>query len=120
MSCDAKLTEADLRLVSPALVSAKRDDLLIQLYVFLSKLEPLTPSGLGALGLAYEHNDQPAEARESLEKAFAAGTPSAKILVHLLRTAHEQKDYRDSLAYLAHARDLQPHNALLHHCVALV
>src|SRR5260370_13624161 len=47
MSSDPKLTEVDLRRVSPALVSAKRDDLLIQLYVFLSKLVPLPSSGLG-------------------------------------------------------------------------
>src|SRR5258708_12341356 len=52
MSSDPKLTEADLRLVSPALVSAKRDDLLIQLYFFLSNFDPLTPSLLGALVLA--------------------------------------------------------------------
>jgi len=120
MSSDPKLTEADLRLVSPALVSAKRDDLLIQLYVFLSKLEPLTPSVLGVLGLAYERNDRLAEARESLERAFAAGTPSAKILVDLARIAHEQKDYRGSLGYLAHASDLEPGNASLHYDFALV
>ena len=120
MSSDPKLTEADLRLVSPALVSAKRDDLLIQLYVFLSKLEPLTPSVLGVLGLAYERNDQLAEARESLERAFSAGTPSAKILVDLARIAHEQKDYRGSLGYLAHASDLEPGNASLHYDFALV
>src|SRR5260370_42077860 len=106
MSSDPKLAEGDLPLGSPALVSAKRDNLLIQLYVFLSKLEPLTPSGLGALGLAYERNDQPAEARESLEKAFPGGTPSAKMLVDLARIAHEQKDYRGSLGYLAHASHL--------------
>ena len=41
-------------------------------------------------------------------------------LVELARVAHEQKDYKGSLGYLAHARDLEPDSARLHYYFGLV
>lgn len=66
---------------------------------------------LGQLGLLYSRQDQLAQARDTLERAEQAGDPSAEMLSELARTAYRQRDWEGALGYLAHARELDPHNA---------
>ncbi|MEJ7618017.1 MAG: tetratricopeptide repeat protein [Pyrinomonadaceae bacterium] len=46
--------------------------------------------------------------------------PSVALLLELARVAHQQRDDKGSLGYLAHARDLEPRNASVHYYFGLV
>ena len=114
-----RLSEQDARQAIPGLQAGKRDDLIVALLENLQKRQPLTPGMLRTLGLTYERTNQLVEARADLEK-FAVANLSVASLLDLARVAHEQKDYKGSLGYLAHARDLEPNNANLHYYFGLV
>jgi tetratricopeptide (TPR) repeat protein len=85
----------------------------------LQKRQPLSPEGLRALGLAYERTNKLADARRTLEDS-ATRKLSVAALLEVARVAHEQKDFKGSLGYLAHARDLDPGSARLHYYFGLV
>jgi tetratricopeptide (TPR) repeat protein len=72
------------------------------------------------LGLAYETSGRLKEARLTLEQYVTGGHLSVASLIELARVAHEQKDYKGSLGYLAHARDLAPNDASIHYSFGLV
>jgi tetratricopeptide (TPR) repeat protein len=72
------------------------------------------------LGLAYEGSGKLDEARSVLETFFTAGPPAVGPLMELARVAYEQHDYKGSLGYVAHARDLQPDNASIHYSFGVI
>jgi tetratricopeptide (TPR) repeat protein len=113
------LSEQDARQAIPGLQVGKRNDLIVALLESLQKRQPLAPEMLHTLGLAYEGTNKLAEARASLEKSAVANLSVASLL-ELARVAHKQQDYKGSLGYLAHARDLEPDNASLHYSFGLV
>lgn len=119
MLASPDLSEQDVRQAIPGLRAGKRDDLLVTVLESLQKRQPLAPELLHTLGLAYEGNNQLIEARASLEKSTVASLSVASLL-ELARVAHKQRDYKGSLGYLAHARDLEPENASLHYSFGLV
>src|SRR6185437_10054956 len=80
----------------------------------------LSPALLYALGTAYARTNRLADARATLEKSAAGNTMSVPLLLELARIAHQQQDYKGSLGYLAHARDLAPANAGIHYDFGLV
>lgn len=75
---------------------------------------------LWRLGWHYERQGKLAQARETLEHADQAGPPSVEILSELARVAYQQHDREGALGYLAHARDLDPHNAGTHFFFGIV
>jgi tetratricopeptide (TPR) repeat protein len=52
--------------------------------------------------------------------APAAGAPAAAHLIDLARAAYARRDFKQTLGYLAHARDLEPRNAGVHFFFGLV
>jgi tetratricopeptide (TPR) repeat protein len=103
--------EQDAMQVLPALRAAHRADLIEQLFAAANEKNPLSADGLRILGLAQEGEGKLEIARKTLELAFAQSSASVPILVDLTRVAKAEKDYQGALGYLAHARDLQPHDA---------
>jgi tetratricopeptide (TPR) repeat protein len=113
-------SELDVRQMLSALAVSKRDDLIISLLDSLGTRKPLSPETLRILGLSYERENKLNEARATLERSVTSGNLSVASLLELARVAHEQQDYRGSLGYLAHARDLDPDNARIHYYFGLV
>ena len=108
------VSEDDLRPILPDLVTHGRDDLALRFLGRLRAQSLASPDALRQLGLLYEGQKQLDRAREILEQAAAARTPSVPLLVDLARVAHEQHDDRGALGYLAHARAKEPDNAGVH------
>lgn len=115
----ADLSEQDVQQAVPGLLTGKRADLIIALLENLQKRQALSAESLHTLGLAYEQAHKLAEARSSLEAAIGTSF-SVPSLLELARVAHKQRDYKGSLGYLAHARDLAPDNANLDYYFGLV
>ncbi len=110
---NADLTEQDANECIPTLRTARRADLIEILLKAAAAHQPLSPSGVRMLGLAQEASGERAEARATLERAFAAGGGSVGTLVDLTRVAEAAGDHQGALGYLAHARDLDPKDAAL-------
>jgi len=107
-------SEADAQTIAPALASAKRDDVIVGLEEALAERGTLSGQSLHTLGVAYEKTGQLSDARSALEQAFSSlGSSSTDILLELARVGQEQKDYKASLGYLAHAEDLNPKDATI-------
>ena len=113
-------SEADADEITPSLVTAKRDDLVVALLEKLQTRAELSPSALRDLGLAYEREGRFPEARAAIEKFVAKGNLSVPSLLVLAKIAREQQDYQGALGYLAHARDLEPANANIHYFFGVV
>ncbi len=114
-------SEADAQTIAPALASAKREDLIVGLEEALAKRGTLSGQSLHTLGLAYAKTGQLSKARSALEQAFSSlGSSSTGILLDLARVGQEQKDYKGSLGYLAHAEDLNPKDATIPYYFGIV
>jgi tetratricopeptide (TPR) repeat protein len=112
-------TEADAIQILPALLAIGRSDLSVQLLSAAAARAPLSPSGLHSLELAQESSGNLDDARNTLERAFAAAPTSTVVLVDLARIARSQKDFRGALGYLAHACDITPGDARLRYYFGL-
>jgi tetratricopeptide (TPR) repeat protein len=66
------------------------------------------------LAAAYERHGQFDKARATLEAVVASDPKDIRPLLELARIAEKQKDFKGSLGYLAHARDLKPDYAPIH------
>jgi tetratricopeptide (TPR) repeat protein len=117
---DLNFSEPDAQQTLLGLRAGKRNDLVISLLESLQARQPLSPELLRALGLAYEGTDRLVEARAALESSITAESLTVGSLLQLARVARKQQDYQGSLGYLAHARDLEPNNAGIHHYFGLV
>jgi len=104
------LTEQDADACLPALLSARRADLIEEIFKAVASLHPLSFAGLRTYGLALEAEGRLADARIQLEQAYSADPSSVSVLEDLARVAHAEKDNLGALGYLAHARDLEPAN----------
>jgi tetratricopeptide (TPR) repeat protein len=113
LASDPDLTEQDADACLPALLSARRADLIAELFKAAASLHPLSSAGLRTLGLALEAEGNLADARIQLEQAYSASPTSVSTLEDLARVAHAAKDDFGALGYLAHARDLQPKDPAL-------
>lgn len=107
------LTEQDADTCLDGLRSARRADLIEQLFSAAATHQALTPDGLRILALAQEAEGKFPAARSNLESAFAANSASVGFLEDLARVAKSAGDNQGALGYIAHARDLQPDNASL-------
>ena len=117
LSANPDLTEADADTCLPALQKARRADLIEAL--FASVRNP-SADALRILALAQEANGKLKDARATLEDAFIKSNNSVVILEDLARIARAQNDNDGALGYLAHARDLAPHDPQLPYDFAAV
>lgn len=120
LAITSDLSEDDISMIVPFLHKANRDDITIMLLEKLQEGHALSPLLQHSLGLAYEATGKLSEARSTMERYVTHGNLSTSALVELARVAHEQKDYRGSLGYLAHARDLDPNDAAVHYSFGMV
>jgi len=117
---DPEFSEADAQQTLSGLGAGKRDDLVIFLLQGLQKRRVLSPQLLHALAMACARAQRWADARAALETLATGENLSPAPLLELARVAHEQRDYKGSLGYLAHARDLAPDRASIHYDFGLV
>lgn len=110
LAANSALTEQDADTCLPALLKARRADLIAGIFSTSDARQPLSAQGLRTLGLAEEANGKLTEARATLERAFAADVTKEIVLEDLGRVAKAQGDEKGALGYLAHARDMQPGN----------
>jgi tetratricopeptide (TPR) repeat protein len=120
LTASPDFSEPDVREMLSGLRAGKRHDLIVDALLSLRKRGPLPPDLQHALGLAYEASGELDEARSALEQFFAAGTPAVSPLMELARVAYEQRDYKGSLGYVAHARDLEPSDASIHYSFGVI
>src|ERR1035437_1066604 len=113
LAAQADLAEADVGEIMPALLAARRADLVDVLLSAAASHQALSAAGLHTLGFAQEAEGRLPAAQDTLERAFAADSTSKTILVDLARVAEARKDYTGALGYVAHARDLDPKDASL-------
>jgi tetratricopeptide (TPR) repeat protein len=107
------LAEGDVVAILPR-VEKHNEDLAQSMLEGLAKRQLAGRDALTQLGWSYQRQDKLPQAREVLEQAEQAGPPSVAILSELARVAYQQHDRDGALGYLAHARDLDPHNAGIH------
>ena len=120
MRQSSDLSESDVSLIVPVLHSAGREDLTVTLLETLQQRQRLSPPMQHRLGLAYEASGRLSEARSTLERYVTDGNLSVHPLLELARVAYKEKDYRGSLGYLAHARDIDPKDASIHYSFGIV
>jgi tetratricopeptide (TPR) repeat protein len=120
LTAHAALTEADVLSVLPALPSGQGDDVAARMLDGLDRRGLASPRALQAMAAIHIRSGRFTEARQALERAAAAGGPSAALLIELARTAVKLKDHKGALGYLAHARSLEPANAMVHFLFGMV
>lgn len=120
LTANPDFSEPDVRQLLPGLRYGKRYGLIVDALLSLQKRQPLPPDLQHDLGLAYEGAGKLDEARSTLEAFFAAAPPAVGPLMELARVAYEQRDYKGSLGYVAHARDLQPDNPSIHYSFGMI
>ena len=114
------LTEADVLAVLPALPNGSADAVAILMLDALDRRGLASPRALQALATIYVRQSRFTDARRVLERAAAAEGASAPLLMELTRAAIKEKDYKGALGYLAHARSLEPNNAMVHFLFGMV
>ncbi len=107
------LSEGDVVAILPR-VETHDQALAVWMLEELVKRQLAGREALWQLGRYYQREEKLPQAREVLEQAEQAGPPSVEILTELARVAYQQHDRDATLGYLAHARDLDPHNAGIH------
>jgi tetratricopeptide (TPR) repeat protein len=114
------LAEADVLSVLPALTGGTGDTNAAMMLGGLERRGLATARGLRALAAIHVRASRFAAARETLERAVAAGGATAPLLVDLARTAIKLTDYPGALGYLAHARSLEPGDPAIHFLFGMV
>jgi tetratricopeptide (TPR) repeat protein len=113
------LTEADVLAVLPALPIGSSDAAILMLDG-LDRRGLASPRALQALATIYSRESRIDDTRRVLERAVAADGATAPLLMELAGAAVKQKDYQGALGYLAHARSLEPNNAMVHFLFGMV
>jgi tetratricopeptide (TPR) repeat protein len=114
------LAGPDVRPILPTLAAHGREDLARRLLEALRARGQASPDDLRSLGLLQEKEGQLAAARETLEEAARGRPDHVGLLLDLARVAHEVRDHKGALGYLAHARALEPGNARIHFFFGMV
>jgi len=112
-------SEADVRQVMLGIRPGTHADVTIAVLEALAKRQQLPADLEHNLGLAYAQAGKLDDARSVLEK-FAVEHLSVPSLFDVAKVAYKQRDYRGSLGYLAHARDLAPDNPSVHYSFGVV
>jgi tetratricopeptide (TPR) repeat protein len=120
LSAAPDLTEADVLPMLVTLHEHSGDDLATELLQTLARRGIISNVGLQALAGLQEKQGHLKEARESLEKDLQLEPPSASVLIRLAKLSYQSGDLEGAIAYLAHARDLDPRNAAIHFFIGIV
>ena len=120
LSAASDLTEPDVLPMLPTLHDHSADDLSTRLLETLTRRSLISSVGLQALAELQEKQGRFKEARESLEKALQMEPPSAPVLIRLAKLAYQSADLEGAIGYLAHGRDLEPRNAVIHFFFGIV
>ncbi|HYK89417.1 MAG TPA: tetratricopeptide repeat protein [Acidobacteriota bacterium] len=105
------LTAADVLFILPVLNN--KEQLVDRLLEGLTSRSLHSPESLREVGLLDERRGKLDMARQTLEAAVT--TPvSVPLLLDLARVAYKQRDFKGTLGYLAHARELDPKNSRIH------
>lgn len=115
-----ELTEADVLAVLPALLPGSGDATAIAMLEAIDRRGLTSVRSLRPLAARYLAAARFAEAREALERVVRAEGASSPLLLELARTAVKTRDFDGALGYLAHARSLEPGNALVHFFFGMV
>jgi tetratricopeptide (TPR) repeat protein len=75
---------------------------------------------LRELAIAWERLQEPAKARQTLERVAVLEPRDTAHLLELARLADESRDEEGALGYLAHARDIEPGNPQIHYLFAMI
>ena len=113
------LTAPDVLLAVPALEKKTKEELEKRLLEGLTTRSLHSPESLRELGLLYERQGQFERARQTLEIAVTSPV-SVPLLLDLARVAYKNRDLKETLGYLAHARDLEPKNFSVHFFFGIV
>ena len=109
------LVEEDVLALIPAFDRLDDKTVAEALFAGLDKRQLASAASLRQLGLVTAKHGRFEAARQILERAIdTSGSPTVSLLLDLANVAYRQKDFRGALGYLAHARDLEPHNAQVH------
>lgn len=114
------VSEPDVQMLLPTLAAHGRDDLALRLVDALRARSGVSPDLVLQQARLQEGQDRLDLARKTLEEVAVSRPDSVDLLLDLARVAHKQKDYREALGYLAHARDVAPGNARIHFFFGLV
>lgn len=112
--------EEDLLPYLASFQDSRNQDLLISALERLRQRGTLSSDGLRHLARFYAARQEYDTARRLLERTAAAHPNLVELLLELAQLANRQKDYQGALGYLAHARDLDPENAVIHFFFGMV
>jgi tetratricopeptide (TPR) repeat protein len=107
-----EFSEADASPILPILIDNNRSDLALKLLEVLESRGLASAESVHRLGLLYEQVDRYGDAIRILLKITP---PTPRTLIDLARIEFRREDYKASLGYLAHARDLAPENPHIHY-----
>jgi tetratricopeptide (TPR) repeat protein len=114
------LTEADVLGILPSLLEHHVDGLAEQLLEGLVNRGLASGSALWKLAELHQTRGRFQEARLTLQKNLELEQPTVRVLSQLGRLAYLSGDLEGALAYLGHARDLEPRNASIHFFIGVV
>ncbi len=117
---DPRLTAPDVMAVMPAFDRLPDDEGPRLLLEGLDRRGLADAAVLESLGQIHARHQRYREARATLERAVAIGGPRVPVLLDLARAADKLGDHEGALGYLAHARDLDPANAIVHFLFGIV
>jgi tetratricopeptide (TPR) repeat protein len=119
LAAHADVAPEDVLAVLPAFEHVQGDEVLGQLLTALDRRGIVTPELLRRLAAIHMRRGQFVEAREALDRVAAAGA-TVPVLLDLARAAGQAGDHKGALGYLAHARSLEPENAVVHFLFGIV
>jgi tetratricopeptide (TPR) repeat protein len=111
---DPRLEEADVAAILPALRRAGRDDLVVRLLQTLSDRGRLSLGTTEQLAFLHLELGDASRGKRLLENLAGRHPNMPELLIKLAWLAFSSRDHEGALSYLAHARDLAPHDGRIH------
>jgi tetratricopeptide (TPR) repeat protein len=115
-----ELSETDVLIVQPVLAAKKQWKLETKLLESLDAKHLASASSLARLAALYQQQSRWTDARQTLEHAATVGAVTVPLLMALAQVAYKQQDFKGTLGYLAHARELDPKNGAVHFFFGMV
>jgi tetratricopeptide (TPR) repeat protein len=106
--------DEDFQAILPVLDQRRKFELIRTLIEALQQRHLASTASERELAKAYENLGELGRARSLLESLAQQEGPSVQLLMDLARVAYKQQDREGALGYLAHARDIDPGNAMIH------
>lgn len=113
-------SEADVTAIFPVLESSGDPVLVVTLVEAVDAQKSASADSLRQLAIAYERLNRLPDARKTLERVAAQDPANPRHLFELSRIAYLSNDLEGCLGYLAHIRDLTPHDPRVHFLFGMV